>query len=71
MGIQNMGGNCAGILAPIATGLIAQATGAFTGAFVLAAGLSVVGILCWTLGLGRIEPLAWKGPSPALEPAAA
>ena len=71
MGIQNMGGNCAGILAPIATGLIAQATGAFTGAFVLAAGLSVIGILCWTLALGRIEPLAWRGPARVLEPAAA
>ena len=63
MGIQNMGGNCAGILAPIVTGLIAQATGAFTGAFVLAAALSVVGIVCWTVVLGRIAPLAWRsGP---------
>ena len=73
MGIQNMGGNCAGILAPIATGLIAQATGAFTGAFVLAAALSVVGIFCWSLALGRIEPLAWRSrplDSAALAPAA-
>ena len=73
MGIQNMGGNCAGILAPITTGLIAQATGAFTGAFVLAAALAVVGIFCWSMGLGRIEPLAWR-PRPldtaALAPAA-
>ncbi len=68
MGIQNMGGNCAGILAPMATGLIAQATGAFTGAFVLAAGLSVVGIFCWTLVLGRIQPLSWKSAPAALEP---
>ncbi len=60
MGIQNMGGNCAGILAPITTGVIAQATGNFTGAFVLAAGLSVVGILCWTVALGAIAPLAWR-----------
>ncbi len=60
MGIQNMGGNFAGILAPLATGLIAQATGVFTGAFVLAAALSVVGIVCWTVLLGRIEPLAWR-----------
>ena len=73
MGIQNMGGNCAGILAPIATGLIAQATGAFTGAFVLAAALSVVGIFCWSLALGRIEPLTWRPRPPdsaALAPAA-
>lgn len=71
MGIQNMGGNFAGILAPIATGVIAGATGSFTGAFVLAAALSVLGVLCWSLALGRIRPLAWKGPPPALQPQAA
>lgn len=71
MGIQNMGGNCAGILAPIATGLIAQATGAFTGAFVLAAALSVIGIVCWSLALGRIEPLTWRGGAASLQPATA
>jgi MFS family permease len=63
MGIQNMGGNFAGILAPLATGIIAQATGAFTGAFLLAAGLSVVGVLCWSVGLGGIQPLAWRPAS--------
>jgi MFS family permease len=71
MGIQNMGGNFAGILAPIATGVIAQATGSFTDAFVLAAALSVVGIVCWSLALGRIEPLEWRGSPPALQPLAA
>ena len=68
MGIQNMGGNCAGILAPLATGFIAQATGAFTGAFVLAAGLSVVGVLCWTIALGPITPLTWRAASGPLQP---
>ena len=68
MGVQNMGGNFAGILAPIATGFIAQATGAFTGAFLLAAGLSVVGVICWTVVLGRIEPLSWRGPAAELQP---
>jgi MFS family permease len=71
MGIQNMGGNFAGILAPIATGVIAGATGSFTGAFVLAAALSVVGVACWSLALGRIAPLVWKNPLPALQPQAA
>ena len=70
MGIQNMGGNCAGILAPIATGLIAQATGNFIGAFVLAAALSVVGIACWSL-VGRIAPLVWPRPGPATPAVAA
>ena len=70
MGIQNMGGNFAGILAPIATGVIAQATGSFTGAFLLAAGLSVVGVFCWTVLLGPIAPLAWR-PGAALASQAA
>jgi MFS family permease len=64
MGIQNMVGNCAGVLAPIATGLIVQATGSFTGAFALAAALSVAGVACWSLVLRRVEPLAW-GPARA------
>ena len=71
MGIQNMGGNFAGILAPLTTGFIAQATGAFTGAFLLAAGLSVLGVLCWSVLLGPISPLAWKRAALAPEPAAA
>ena len=71
MGIQNMGGNCAGILAPIATGFIAQATGSFTGAFVLAAALSVVGVICWTLVLGPITPVPWRTAAPPLQPQSA
>ena len=69
MGIQNMGGNFAGILAPIATGFIAQATGSFTGAFVLAAALSVVGLICWSVVLGRVAPVAWRGGGLTLAPA--
>jgi len=60
MGIQNMLGNCAGILAPVATGLIVAATGSFTGAFVLAAVLSVFGLFCWGVVLVRVEPVAWR-----------
>ena len=68
MGIQNMGGNFAGILAPLTTGFIAQATGAFTGAFLLAAGLSVVGVICWTVALGPITPLRWGASAAPLQP---
>jgi MFS family permease len=60
MGIQNMVGNCAGILAPVATGLIVQATGSFTGAFALAALLAVAGVVCWSVVLQRVEPVAWR-----------
>ena len=66
-----MGGNFAGILAPIATGVIAQTTGSFTGAFVLAAALSVVGIVSWSLVLGPVETLVWRRSEAALQPLAA
>jgi MFS family permease len=71
MGIQNMGGNFAGILAPLATGFIVQATGGFTGAFLLAAALSVVGVICWTLVLGPVTPLEWRTKTSSLQPQAA
>ncbi len=61
MGIQNMFGNFAGILAPAATGWIVQATGAFAAAFQLAAVLSVAGLICWGIVLVRVEPLQWRG----------
>jgi MFS family permease len=69
MGIQNMLGNCAGILAPIATGFIVAATGSFTGAFVLAAILSVLGLVCWGVVLVRVEPVAWRRPAAELQAA--
>ena len=69
MGVQNMTGNCAGILAPVATGFIVQATGAFTGAFALAAALAVAGLICWGVILQRVEPITWRGGSgPELKP---
>jgi fucose permease len=65
MGVQNMFGNFAGILAPAATGWIVQTTGTFAAAFQLAAALSVAGLVCWGLVLVRVEPLDWRSRSPA------
>jgi MFS family permease len=69
MGIQNMFGNFAGILAPAATGWIVQATGTFTAAFQLAAALSVAGLVCWGLVLVRVEPLQWRPAHSGAPPA--
>jgi MFS family permease len=60
MGIQNMVGNCAGILAPAATGMIVQATGSFTSAFAFAAALSVAGLFCWGVVLPHVQPVLWR-----------
>jgi len=68
MGVQNMFGNFAGILAPVATGWIVQTTGDFTAAFQLAAVLSLAGLVCWGLVLVRVEPLQWRPAHPAAEP---
>jgi MFS family permease len=70
MGIQNMVGNFAGILAPIATGLIVAATGKFTGAFVLAAAFSVFGLFCWGVLLTKVEPVRWRAGPASRAPAA-
>lgn len=60
MGVQNCVANLAGIVAPIATGAIIDRTGAFGMAFLVAAGVLVVGLFCWGVLVGRVEPLAWK-----------
>jgi hypothetical protein len=72
MGIQNLVGNLAGISAPMVTGWIVQTTGLFRPAFLVAASLSIVGVICWGLVLGPIEPVVWRRraapqTSPAIE----
>ena len=59
MGFQNMIGNFAGIAAPIITGLVVEWSGSFAGAFLVAAVLSVVGILAWLFVVQQIIPVEW------------
>ena len=60
MGFQNMVGNFSGIAAPIVTGLVVDWSGSFAGAFLVAAALSVVGILSWLFIVQRIDPVEWS-----------
>jgi MFS family permease len=60
VGVQNMWGNVAGFLAPIATGLIVGATGSYQYAFLLAAAVNVLGLIGWVLMLPKIEPIQWR-----------
>jgi MFS family permease len=57
-----LGGNVFGLLAPIVTGYIVQATGSFSSAFVLAGALSLIGAaVSFTLTrhtLGEVTPIA-------------
>jgi MFS transporter, ACS family, D-galactonate transporter len=56
-GILTFGNNSMGIIAPIATGFIVQATGSFMYAFLVAAAFLVVGILSYLFLLTDLEPI--------------
>ena len=60
VGVQNMCGNVAGFLAPIATGLIIGATGSYYAAFMLAAAINVLGLVGWIFMLPKIEAIQWR-----------
>jgi MFS family permease len=61
-GIMNFAVNSMGIAAPIATGLIYKYTDSFTGAFLAAAAILVIGVLAFVFLLGKIETMP---PPPA------
>ncbi len=58
IGTQNFIGNFSGIIGPIVTGMIVDASG-YAGAFYLTAGVSAVGALCWLFLVPRIQPVDW------------
>jgi len=60
VGVQNTCGNLAGILAPVVTGILVDATGNFKGAFALASLVNVLGVAGWVFILPRIAPRRWE-----------
>lgn len=56
-GIMNFINNMMGVVAPIATGLIVGSTNNFSGAFLVAGVVLLVGIFFYIVVLGRIEPI--------------
>jgi cyanate permease len=59
VGIQNFGGNCAGILGPVITGLIVDASDSYTVAFMVASVITLGAALFWGLAVPRMEPVRW------------
>ncbi len=60
VGIQNSIGALAGIVAPATTGFIVEATGSYTNAFVVAAAVSLLGLVGWLWMVPRLAPLRWQ-----------
>jgi len=59
VGIQNSLGNLPGIVAPWLTGFIIDATGHYTNAFVVAAAVSVLGLIGWIWMVPRLAEIQW------------
>ena len=58
-GVQNVFGSLAGILAPAITGFVVDRTGEFFWAFVILAGVAIVGAVSWVFIVGPVEPVEW------------
>jgi len=60
VGIQNACGNFAGVIAPALTGLLVEETHHFTAAFLVAAIVSLLGLVGWVWLIPRLAPLRWS-----------
>jgi MFS family permease len=60
MGIQNSLANCAGIIAPVVTGTIADRTGNYALAFFIAAAVVLTGTVGWGLVVRKVETTDWN-----------
>lgn len=56
-GIVNFCNNLMGVAAPIITGFVVGITHSFAGAFLIAGVVLLIGIFCYVVVLGRIEPI--------------
>src|SRR5262249_44899945 len=57
VGVSNMCGGIAGIIAPALTGVIVEATGAYWPAFVLIGLVYFLGVIGWVLVVPKVEPI--------------
>jgi MFS transporter, ACS family, D-galactonate transporter len=66
-GLQTCVGNISGVVVGPLTGWIVDRTGHFASAFVVCAGIELLGSICWVLVVGRLEETIWRS-GPELRP---
>jgi len=57
-GIMNFLNNLMGVVAPVTTGYIVGITHSFTGAFMTAGAVLIVGIVAYVFLLGKLDPIS-------------
>jgi MFS family permease len=60
VGVQNLCGNLAGILAPALTGVLVDLSGSYVSAFVVAAIANIVGCIGWVFVMPKVTPIRWE-----------
>ena len=73
-GVQNFIGNLAGVMAPAVTGLVLDRTGQFLWAFLITAGVALLGSISWLYLVGPVQQVQWResfAPTEAAEIASA
>jgi MFS family permease len=60
VGVQNLSGNLAGILAPVLTGVLVDWSGSYVSAFVVAALANIVGYIGWVFVMPKVTPIRWE-----------
>ncbi len=59
IGLQNGAGGISGVVGPLLTGVLIDATGDYRTAFLFAAGVALAGALFWGVMIRRVEPIDW------------
>jgi MFS family permease len=59
MGVQNLIGNLAGVVAPVVTGAVLDKLGTYFWAFAISATVALAGSICFGVVIPRIEALDW------------
>jgi len=60
MGVQNAVSNVSGMVAPVVTGYLAEATGHYTAPLYLAGLMALLGLVGWLVVVPAVQPVEWR-----------